>query len=98
MRAMGIDLSVSTMADHVGACAATLMPIYDCSRGTLTRSSIKPTDAWRATPILVGDSAALCASVGIFGGLSPSGWPGAQGRRANEVRPGWFSPFVVCDM
>jgi transposase len=24
----GIELSVSTMADHVGACAATLMPIY----------------------------------------------------------------------
>ena len=25
----GIDLSVSTMADHVGACAATLMPLYE---------------------------------------------------------------------
>jgi transposase len=25
----GIELSVSTMADHVGACAATLMPIYE---------------------------------------------------------------------
>jgi transposase len=25
----GIQLSVSTMADHVGACAATLMPIYE---------------------------------------------------------------------
>ncbi|MPZ35718.1 MAG: IS66 family transposase [Rhodospirillales bacterium] len=25
----GIDLSVSTMADHVGACAATLRPLYD---------------------------------------------------------------------
>ena len=25
----GIELSVSTMADHVGACAATLMAIYD---------------------------------------------------------------------
>ena len=25
----GIELSVSTMADHVGACAATLMPLYD---------------------------------------------------------------------
>jgi len=24
----GIELSVSTMADHVGACAATLMPLY----------------------------------------------------------------------
>jgi transposase len=25
----GIELSVSTMADHVGACAATLMPLYE---------------------------------------------------------------------
>ena len=25
----GIDLSVSTMADHVGACAATLRPLYE---------------------------------------------------------------------
>ena len=25
----GIDLSVSTMADHVGACAASLMPLYE---------------------------------------------------------------------
>ena len=25
----GIDLSVSTMADHVGACAATLTPLYE---------------------------------------------------------------------
>jgi transposase len=25
----GIELSVSTMADHVGACAATLMPVYE---------------------------------------------------------------------
>ena len=25
----GIELSVSTMADHVGACAATLLPIYE---------------------------------------------------------------------
>ena len=25
----GIELSVSTMADHVGACAATLTPLYD---------------------------------------------------------------------
>src|SRR5215510_1788415 len=25
----GIDLSVSTMADHVGACTATLMPLYE---------------------------------------------------------------------
>ena len=25
----GIDLSVSTMADHVGACAATLKPLYE---------------------------------------------------------------------
>ena len=25
----GINLSVSTMADHVGACAAALMPLYD---------------------------------------------------------------------
>ena len=25
----GIDLSVSTMADHVGACAAELMPLYE---------------------------------------------------------------------
>jgi transposase len=25
----GVELSVSTMADHVGACAATLMPLYE---------------------------------------------------------------------
>ena len=25
----GIELSVSTMADHVGACAATLMPLHE---------------------------------------------------------------------
>jgi transposase len=25
----GIDLSLSTMADHVGACAATLLPLYE---------------------------------------------------------------------
>lgn len=25
----GVDLSVSTMADHVGACAATLLPLYE---------------------------------------------------------------------
>jgi transposase len=25
----GIEISVSTMADHVGACAATLMPLYE---------------------------------------------------------------------
>src|SRR5207244_292384 len=25
----GIELSVSTMADHVGACAAALMPLYE---------------------------------------------------------------------
>src|SRR6516164_1470292 len=25
----GIELSVSTMADHVGACAATLRPLYE---------------------------------------------------------------------
>jgi transposase len=25
----GIELSVSTMADHIGACAATLMPLYE---------------------------------------------------------------------
>jgi len=25
----GVELSVSTMADHVGACAASLMPLYD---------------------------------------------------------------------
>jgi transposase len=28
----GIALSVSTMADHVGACAATLMPLYELIR------------------------------------------------------------------
>jgi transposase len=28
----GIELSVSTMADHVGACAATLMPLYELIR------------------------------------------------------------------
>jgi transposase len=27
----GVELSVSTMADHVGACAATLMPLYELS-------------------------------------------------------------------
>jgi transposase len=26
---VGVELSVSTMADHVGACAATLMPLYE---------------------------------------------------------------------
>src|SRR5262249_56593173 len=25
----GIDLPLSTLADHVGACAATLMPLYE---------------------------------------------------------------------
>jgi transposase len=28
----GIELSVSTMADHVGACAATLRPLYELIR------------------------------------------------------------------
>ena len=28
-RCEGVELSVSTMADHVGACAATLMPLYE---------------------------------------------------------------------
>src|SRR6266508_651236 len=28
----GIELSVSTMADHVGGCAATLMPLYELIR------------------------------------------------------------------
>jgi transposase len=28
----GVELSVSTMADHVGACAATLMPLYELIR------------------------------------------------------------------
>jgi len=29
----GIELSVSTMADHVGACAATLRPLYEVIKG-----------------------------------------------------------------
>ena len=29
----GIELSVSTMADHVGACAATLRPLYELIKG-----------------------------------------------------------------
>jgi transposase len=29
----GIELSVSTMADHVGACAAVLMPLYELIKG-----------------------------------------------------------------
>src|SRR3977135_1326479 len=28
----GVELSVSTMADHVGACAATLLPLYELIR------------------------------------------------------------------
>src|SRR6476646_10939599 len=28
----GIELSVSTLADHVGACAATLKPLYELIR------------------------------------------------------------------
>jgi hypothetical protein len=29
VRGEGIELSVSSMADHVGACAATLTPLYE---------------------------------------------------------------------
>jgi transposase len=36
----GIELSVSTMADHVGACAATTRPSSPCSR------SVAGSSAW----------------------------------------------------
>jgi len=44
MRARGIELSVSTMADHVGACTATLMPLYETHQGSRVRGRADP---WR---------------------------------------------------
>jgi transposase len=41
----GIDLSVSNMADHVGACAAVLTPLYELIKAHANACLVQNNDA-----------------------------------------------------
>jgi len=53
----GIELSVSTMADHVGACAATLMPLHELIKAAAPELAPK---TWYGMPAYAKDGNVIC--------------------------------------